>query len=178
MLKAAANATLNRDFEKLLIARINKMAEDKVPVAKVPDSHFRVYLQATSLNGFNYLEFTFISPIAIKTMAGCTLTFKTDENEYVLKSESDIIESDYANNSKIGITIVDTDLETDFDAFIKSSTITEIKLDCKIGAVFKKKISVSYTEIDKKAFVASLIPKAVESTGEISSPGGGSSLGI
>lgn len=177
MIKAALNAQLNKDFEKILIARINKLAEDKKPIAKVAESHYRVYLQATSLNGFNYLEFTFISPIAIKTMAGCTLTFKSDAGDFVLKSESDIIESDYANSSKIGITIVDADLEDDFNTFIKSNKISEITLNCKIGTVFKKKVSVSYPEIDMQAFAASMVPKEAE-VGEISSPGGGSSLGI
>ena len=170
-------AKLNKDFENLLVARINNLGEDRKPIGKVSDSPFRVYLQATSLNGFNYLEFTFVSPTAIKTMGGCTITFKSDGGEYVLKSESDIIESDYATSTKIGITIVDTDLDDEFDAFIKSNAITEIIIDCKTGAVFKKKVSVSYTEIDMKAFKSSMIPKEAE-VGQISSPGGGSSLGI
>lgn len=180
MLKAIINAKLNKDFDKIVIARINKMAEERTAVATNPDTHFCIYLQATNLNGFNYLEFTLISPVEIKTMGGCTLTFKTDDSEYVLKSEGEVIESDYSHNSKIGVTLVDTDLEDDFDAFIKTNVVKEIKVECKVGQVFKKDVSMIYTEINKKAFIASLVPKAAESTGEISNPGagGGSGLGI
>jgi hypothetical protein len=111
-------------------------------------------------------------------MSGCTLTFKTVSTEYVLKSESEVLESDYSNNSKIGITLLDTDLEEEFDAFIKTNEINEILVECKVGQVFKKEISVSYTEIDKEALIASIVPKEAESTGEVSTPGAGSSLGI
>lgn len=179
MLKAILNAKLNKDFDKIVIARINKMAEERTPVAKDPDTHFRIYLQATDLNGFNYLEFTVIGSVEIKTMGGCTITFKTEDSEYVLKSESEVLESDYSHNSKIGITLVDTDLEEDFETFIKSNVVTEIKVDCKVGQVFKKDVSMSFTEINKDAFIASLVPKKVESTGQISNPGlGGSGMGI
>ncbi|MFT4601396.1 MAG: hypothetical protein ACI857_001576 [Arenicella sp.] len=169
---------MNKDFEKILLARINQMAEFRKPIASNPDSHFKVYLQATILNEFNYLEFTLISPVQIKTMGGCKLTFKSTDSEFVLKSESDIISSDYSRGSKIGITLVDTDLDKEFGAFVKSNVITSIQLHCKAGQIFKKTVSVSYTDIDMKVFISSLVPKQAEATGQGVSAGGGSSMGI
>lgn len=178
MLKSIINAKLNKDYEKIIIAKINKMVDDRTAIAVEPETHFKVYLKATTLNGFNYLEFTLISPVEIKTMGGCTLTFAAENDSYELKSESDIIESDYSNNSKIGITLVDADLDDDFAAFIAANTVNQIKVDCKVGQVFKKEISFSYSEIDMAAFRKSMVPQQAEGTGEMSSIGGGSDLGI
>ena len=163
---------LSKDFENNLLAKIDEMSLSRKAIAKDPNSQICVYLQATSLNGFNYLEFTFISRILLKTMGGCKLTFKTKDNEYVLKSESDIIETDYATASKIGITIVDTDFDEEFDAFIKANIVEEIIINCKVGQIFKKAVSVNYTEIDMSAFRTSMVPIETISTGEISTPGG------
>jgi polygalacturonase len=178
MAKTNIKGKLNKDFEKIIVARINQIIEEGTAIASVPDSHYNIYLRATTLNGFNFLAFTLLSPIEIKTMSGCTLTFKSKAGDYVLKSESDILATDFSNNANIGITLVDTDFLEDFDAFIKSTTIEEIKIDCKVGTIFKKKISFSYTEIDMKIFKEAMVPKEAESTGEISSSGGGSGVGI
>lgn len=178
MLKKIIKAQLNKDFEKIIIAKINKMAEDRIPIAKVPNSQYKLYLKATILNGFNYLEFTFICGIDIKTTTGCTITFKSENDEFTLKSESHMIESDYTIKSEIGITIVDTDLEDDFIAFVKNNKIESIQLDCKMGQIIKKSVSFSYSDIDMNAFATSMIPKEAEASGEMTNPGGGSSLGI
>jgi len=179
MLKTILKAKLNKDYEKIIVARINEIAKERKSVATVPGSHYNLYLQATSLNGFNYLAFTIVCSEEMKSVSGCTLTFKTKNNEYVLKSESDNIDSDYSHKSSIGVTLVDTDLLEDFEAFVKANKFTEIKIDSKVGQVFKKDVTFSFTEVNMEEFRASMVPKEAESTGDLTNPvGGGSSTGL
>lgn len=177
MLKAAINAKLTKDYENIVIATINKLAEDKVAIAKNSETHFKLYLQATILNGFNFLAFTLVSPVEIKTTSGCTLTFTAPNASFDLKSETDVIESDYSNNNQIGITLVDTDLEDDFIDFVRANDISEISISCKVGKIFKKQVSFKYESVNMDAFNTSMVPKEAE-VGEVSNPSAGSNLGI
>ena len=129
MLRYLLNKKLNSSHEKLVIDKINHLSDSKHPVAKIPETHQCLYIEGQELAGFFYLNFYMVSDLDFETHKGSSITFFSQDQSFVLNSESKTVESNYSINAKIGITKFECDLELDFLQFLEMNKVNKINFE-------------------------------------------------
>ena len=117
--------------------KINIENGDKIAESK--EGEFWIGIQ--ELNGYLFLETIVISGINIKTFNGGTLIFSDDTNEFILKSDTQEIVSEFSNEFNRFVTKISFD-------------ITE----AEIQRVVKREFNQVRFEFKKKTLIFSKVP--------------------
>ncbi|WP_438422826.1 hypothetical protein [Aquimarina macrocephali] len=91
----------------------------------------QLYITIEELNGYLFLETVILSGINIKTFKGGTLTFFGVEEDFVLKSDTKEIESDYSNVSNRFITKITFDINQKEIERIENRDYKGVRFDFK-----------------------------------------------
>ena len=94
-----------------------------------------IYASTKELGGYYYLKTTIVGSLHVKTFKGATLTLKTTDSKFVLKSDMSELESDFSNISGQSITNIDFEIEEEAIKILNVSKIEYIKLASKKAKV-------------------------------------------
>ena len=131
---SSALASIGKQKRKNYLENItddeNKSEElegDKIGASK--DGQLNVGIQ--ELSGYLFLETFILSNVIIKTFNGAKLTFISDNDEFILVSDTQEIKSDLAGNSFKYVTQISFDITEEGVERIKNGGFSKIKLDFK-----------------------------------------------
>ena len=110
---------------------------DKIAASK--DGQLNVGIQ--ELSGYLFLETFILSNVIIKTFNGAKLTFISENDEFIVVSDTQEIKSDLAGNSFKYVTQISFDITEEGIERIKNGDYSKIKLDFKRKSlIFNKTI--------------------------------------
>ncbi|MDA9341380.1 hypothetical protein N9Q84_00205 [Flavobacteriaceae bacterium] len=131
---SSALASIGKQKRKNYLENItddeNKSEElegDKIGTSK--DGQLNVGIQ--ELSGYLFLETFILSNVIIKTFNGAKLTFISENDEFILVSDTQEIKSDLAGNSFKYVTQISFDITEEGVERIKNGGFSKIKLDFK-----------------------------------------------
>ena len=131
---SSALASIGKQKRKNYLENItddeNKSEElegDKIGASK--DGQLNVGIQ--ELSGYLFLETFILSNVIIKTFNGAKLTFISENDEFILVSDTQEIKSDLAGNSFKYVTQISFDITEEGVERIKNGGLSKIKLDFK-----------------------------------------------
>ncbi|MDA7825081.1 hypothetical protein OAD06_00575 [Flavobacteriaceae bacterium] len=131
---SSALASIGKQKRKNYLENItddeNKSEElegDKIGASK--DGQLNVGIQ--ELSGYLFLETFILSNVIIKTFNGAKLTFISENDEFILVSDTQEIKSDLAGNSFKYVTQISFDITEEGVERIKNGGFSKIKLDFK-----------------------------------------------
>ena len=131
---SSALASIGKQKRKNYLENItddeNKSEElegDKIGASK--DGQLNVGIQ--ELSGYLFLETFILSNVIIKTFNGAKLTFISDNDKFILVSDTQEIKSDLAGNSFKYVTQISFDITEEGVERIKNGGFSKIKLDFK-----------------------------------------------
>jgi hypothetical protein len=107
--------------------RSEELEGDKIGASK--DGQLNVGIQ--ELSGYLFLETFILSNVIIKTFNGAKLTFISDNDKFILVSDTQEIKSDLAGNSFKYVTQISFDITEEGVERIKNGGFSKIKLDFK-----------------------------------------------
>jgi len=107
--------------------RSEELEGDKIGASK--DGQLNVGIQ--ELSGYLFLETFILSNVIIKTFNGAKLTFISENDEFILVSDTQEIKSDLAGNSFKYVTQISFDITEEGVERIKNGGFSKIKLDFK-----------------------------------------------
>tara|TARA_B100000767_G_C19626943_1_gene476549 strand:+ start:67 stop:513 length:447 start_codon:yes stop_codon:yes gene_type:complete len=131
---SSALASIGKQKRKNYLENItddeNKSEElegDKIGASK--DGQLNVGIQ--ELSGYLFLETFILSNVIIKTFNGAKLTFISENDEFIVVSDTQEIKSDLAGNSFKYVTQISFDITEEGVERIKNGGFSKIKLDFK-----------------------------------------------
>ena len=141
---SSALASIGKQKRKNYLENItddeNKSEElegDKIGASK--DGQLNVGIQ--ELSGYLFLETFILSNVIIKTFNGAKLTFISENDEFIVVSDTQEIKSDLAGNSFKYVTQISFDITEEGVERIKNGGFSKIKLDFKRKSlIFNKTI--------------------------------------
>lgn len=107
--------------------RSEELEGDKIGASK--DGQLNVGIQ--ELSDYLFLETFILSNVIIKTFNGAKLTFISENDEFILVSDTQEIKSDLAGNSFKYVTQISFDITEEGVERIKNGGFSKIKLDFK-----------------------------------------------
>ncbi|PKA83767.1 hypothetical protein ATE92_1933 [Ulvibacter sp. MAR_2010_11] len=120
---------------------VDTFTEDKiinVEGDKIAESEEgQLYVGLQELNGYLFLETILVSGTNFKTFDGATLSFLGEEQDFILKSDTQEIISDHSNVSGRFMTHISFDITEEEIELIRASKFKAVLFECK-----KKKLSL------------------------------------
>ncbi len=145
---------INHDYDSLVTERIKNSQNNLVG----ENNDYKLYIDFTSLNGFEFLQIHVLSQLKVKTLNGCEISFLNTNKTITLNSDTIEIESEYSNELQNSIFTFDIDLEEELINFINEEIIEtiEIRLENKTINIplthfenLKKVITIQEIDEDK-----------------------------
>ncbi len=121
-----------RAMERLHVDTVTEDSIINIEGDKIAESHEgQLFCGTSELNGYLFLETTILSSINIKTFDGAKLTFYNKQAEFILKSDTQEIVSDYSNVSNRFLTKISFDVTTEEIDRIRKGEFESLKLSWK-----------------------------------------------
>lgn len=134
----------NSDYDKILIEKLGRIKDEPI----FWNNESNVYAKFNDLNNYQYLSLKITGFLNIHTTEGCVLIFTSESGEYRMKSESEIVEGDYSQISKIGLTEFDIDIDSKVIEFFEKNEVKSVKLITKNNQPMMSELEFKFDNID------------------------------
>lgn len=121
-----ANAA-RKEIDKIITEKIKNFEGIELAV----DAHSSVFVTASEVNGFRFLEFHVVGPMNLQLNTGCEVTINGNLGKIELESDNQEINTDFSETMGIGITLIEIDLEEELLSMITNDRLISIEVNSK-----------------------------------------------
>ncbi len=141
---------LTNDHDNILKKKISKIQGKLVAENTIS----QIYFEYNELNHHSYLTVNITGFLQIETNKSCKLLFVGKEKILSVNSDCEMIEGQYGEREKIGLTKFDVNITSEVIDFVNSNTIKAIILEVRNGQVIHTTEQFKYTKIYQPAIIS------------------------